>query len=299
MNPIKYRKWWYAISLAIIIPGSIALALWGLKPSIDFTGGSRMELQGVSDTGKATQAAKNAGLSDVFAQKIGSDSVSLRFKEIDEAKHKEALAKLKTELGKNISEVSFETVGPTISKEITQRAFLSVGLASLVIILYIAMSFRKVPYPANSWEFGIAAIVALLHDALVVTGIFAIMGHYFNVEVDPLFITALLTVIGFSVHDTIVIFDRIRENLIRKGSDNFEEMVNLSVVEMLPRTINTSFLVWVILLILLLFGGTTIRWFVFALVVGIFSGTYSSILNASPLLVTWQNFKKKRSSKSK
>lgn len=299
MNPIKYRKWWYAISLAIIIPGSIALALWGLKPSIDFTGGSRMELQGISDTGKATQAAQKAGLSDVFAQKIGADSVSLRFKEIDEAKHKEALAKLKTELGKNISEVSFETVGPTISKEITQRAFLSVGLTSLVIILYIAVSFRKVPYPANSWEFGIAAIVALLHDALVVTGIFAILGHYFNVEVDPLFITALLTVIGFSVHDTIVIFDRIRENLIRKGSDNFEEMVNLSVVEMLPRTINTSFLVWVILLILLLFGGTTIRWFVFALVVGIFSGTYSSILNASPLLVTWQNFKKKRSSKSK
>lgn len=293
MNPIKYRKYFYVLSLAFLISGVIALSLWGLKPSIDFTGGSRMELKGISDTVRAKDLAENAGLENVVVQKVGSDSVGLRFKEIDEAKHKETLGKMKKELGNGVTEVSFETVGPTISAEITRNAFLAVFLASLVIVVYIAISFRKVPYPAKSWEFGIAAIIALLHDTLIVLGVFSFLGHFANVEVDPLFITALLTVIGFSVHDTIVIFDRIRENLIRKGGDDFEETVNTSVVEMLPRTLNTTFLVWIILVILLLFGGTTIRYFVLALVVGIFSGTYSSILNASPLLVTWQNFKKK------
>jgi preprotein translocase subunit SecF len=298
INPIKYRKWWYLISLIIIIPGIAATAFWGLKPSIDFTGGSRMELKGTSDIEKSKKAAVDAGLENVVVQRIGGDSVGLRFKEIDEVKHKETTAKLKVSLGENISEVNFETVGPTISKEITQKAFLAIALASAVIVIYVAISFRKVPFPAKSWEFGIAAVLALLHDTVVVVGIFAFLGHYFNVEVDPLFITALLTVIGFSVHDTIVIFDRIRENLIKKGSDDFEGIVNLSVVEMLPRTLNTSFLVWSILLILLLFGGSTIRYFVLALVIGIFSGTYSSILNAAPLLVTWQNFKKKLKKKA-
>jgi preprotein translocase subunit SecF len=293
MNIIKMRKWWYLISLIVIVPCIIAVSLWGLKPSIDFTGGSRMELRGITDVTKITEWAKSVGLENVIVQRIGSDGISLRFKEIDEAKHKEVTGKLKESLGESITEVTFETVGPTVSKEITQKAFLAVGLASLVIIIYIAISFRKVPFPAKSWEFGVAAVIALLHDTIVVVGIFAFLGHYYNVEVDPLFITALLTVIGFSVHDTIVIFDRIRENLIKKGSDDFEEIVNLSVIEMLPRTINTSFLVWAILLILLVFGGSTIRYFVLALVIGIFSGTYSSILNATPLLVTWQNFKKK------
>jgi len=169
--------------------------------------------------------------------------------------------------------------------------------ALIVIVAYIGYSFRKVPKPANSIEFGVAAIIALLHDALVVLGVFSILGHFYHVEVDPLFITAILTVIGFSVHDTIVIFDRIRENLIKGSYSDFEGTVAVSVYEMLPRTINTSFLVWVILLILYIFGGVTIKYFVLALLIGILSGTYSSILNASPLLVTWQDFKKKRKAK--
>lgn len=296
MNLIKRRRIFYAISLAIIIPGTIALILWGLKPSIDFTGGSRLEIRGTNNVVSITKFAEGEGLKNITVEKIGGDGASVRFKEIDEKKHNE-VKKALPKLGKNVSEVTFETVGPTISKEITQKAFLAIGLACLIIVIYIGYSFRKVPYPANSWEFGTAAIIALLHDVLVVCGIFAILGHFYNVEVDPLFITALLTVIGFSVHDTIVIFDRIRENLIRFGALDFEEVVNRSVVEMLPRTLNTSFLVWVILLILLLFGGTTIKYFVFALVVGILSGTYSSILNAAPLLVTWDGFKKKRKKK--
>jgi preprotein translocase subunit SecF len=296
VNLMKHRRIFYGISLALIIPGTIALIMWGLRPSIDFTGGSRLEIRGTTDVASITKFAEGEGLKNVTVERIGTDGYSIRFKEVDEAKHS-AVKKDLPKLSKTVTEVTFETVGPTISKEITQKAFGAVALAAIFIIIFIGYSFRKVPYPANSWEFGFAAIVALLHDVLLVCGIFAIMGHFWNVEVDPLFITAILTVIGFSVHDTIVIFDRIRENLIRSGAQEFEEVVNRSVVEMLPRTLNTSFLVWVILLILLVFGGTTIRFFVLTLVIGIFSGTYSSILNAAPLLVTWEEFKKKRKTK--
>lgn len=296
MNLMKHRKIWYTISLLIIIPGFFALIFWGLKPSIDFTGGSKLEIRGITETQKAKEFADKNGLENTTVQKIGDEGVSLRFKEIDENKHKELRDKL-GELGEGVQELSFETVGPTISQDITRKAFIAVALASLIIIIYVAYSFRRVPKPTNSWEFGVTAVIALLHDTIVVVGVFSILGHYFNVEVDPLFITALLTVIGFSVHDTIVIYDRIRENLIRKGSEDFERIINLSVVEMLPRTLNTTFLVWAILLILLLLGGSTIKYFVLALVIGIFSGTYSSILNATPLLITWQNIKKRRSKK--
>lgn len=294
MNLMQKRKIWYAISLSFIIPGIVAIALWGLKPSIDFTGGSRIELSGISDVEKAKEFAENSGLSSVVVQKIDDNNISIRFSEITEEKHKEVKDTINSKLGDYVKEVSFETVGPTISGETTRNAFISIGIAALIIILYVAISFRKVPKPASSWEFGFAAIVALAHDTIIVVGAFAILGKIMNVEVDPLFITGLLTVIGFSVHDTIVIFDRIRENLIKKGASDFEEIVNLAVYEMLPRTINTTFLVWIILLILLIFGGTTIRYFVLTLVIGIAAGTYSSILNASPLLVTWQAFKNKR-----
>lgn len=294
MRLMAHRRWFYLISLLIIIPSLLAISFWGLKPSIDFTGGSRIEIKNVTDVEASKKFAAENGLENVTVQKIDDDSVSIRFKEIDEAKHKEIKDKIGNAFGNEAEEASFETVGPSISKEITQKAFWAVAIAVLVIIFYIGYSFRKVPKPANSWEFGITAVIALLHDTIVVTGVFSILGHFYNVEVDPLFITALLTVIGFSVHDTIVIFDRIRENLIRSGAEDFEEVVEKSVAEMLPRTLNTSFLVWVILLVLFIFGGTTIRYFVLALVVGIFSGTYSSILNASPLLITWQNFKSSR-----
>jgi preprotein translocase subunit SecF len=297
MNLIKYRKWWYLLSTVIIVPGIISLFMWGFKPSIDFTGGSKFEIGGVTDGAKVETFAKNNKLENYAIQKVGSDAYSIRFKEVNDKKQKEIKDSAKKAFGDKLQVLSFETVGPTISAEITRNAFIAVVLASLIIIVYIGYSFRRVPYPASSWEFGVAAVIAVLHDVIVLLGVFSILGHFYNIEVDPLFITAILTVIGFSVHDTIVIFDRIRENLIKKSADSFDEVVNLSIVEMLPRTINTTFLVWVILLILLVFGGSSIRYFVLALVIGIFSGTYSSILNASPLLVTWENYKLRRRSK--
>lgn len=292
MNLIKHRRWWYILSLVIIIPGTLSLAIWGLKPSIDFTGGTQIEFSGTKDKTKLEGVANKEKIEN-FTVTVTNDGLMLRSKKVDEAKQKA----LKTAVEKEITgskEIRVDTVGASISQEITRNSILLVIAASAVIVLFIAYSFRKVPKPANSVEFGLVAIIALLHDALVVLGIFSLLGHFFGIEIDPLFITAILTVIGFSVHDTIVIFDRIRENLIKSSYGNFEDTVSISVYEMLPRTINTSFLVWVILLVLLIFGGSSIRYFVLALVIGVLSGSYSSILNASPLLVTWQELKAKR-----
>lgn len=162
-------------------------------------------------------------------------------------------------------------------------------VASLLIVVYITWSFRSVPKPTSSFRFGVSAIIALIHDVLVLLGLFSIFGHFFGVEIDSLFVTAVLTVIGFSVHDTIVVFDRIRENLKRVGGENFGEVVNDSILQTLDRSLNTSLTVVLVLSALLIFGGETIRWFVLALLIGVISGTYSSIFNASPLLVVWQD----------
>jgi len=293
MDLMKHRKWYYLVSGTLVTLGLVASIFWGLRRSIDFTGGSRLELRGTADTVRALEYLGGNGIEGAVAQKIGSDGLSLRFNEITEEKHRELSQNLISSLGEGVTEVGFETVGPTISKEITRNAIIAIVLSSLLIIFYIGYSFRQVPKPANSWEFGIAAVLALMHDTIIVVGTFAVLGRFKNVEIDPLFITGLLTVIGFSVHDTIVIFDRIRENLIKKGASNFEEIVNESLFEMLPRTLNTSYLVWAILLILFVFGGVTIKYFVLTLVIGIFVGTFSSLLVASPLLLSWQELKNK------
>jgi preprotein translocase subunit SecF len=183
-------------------------------------------------------------------------------------------------------EIQFNTVGPTIGSEVASRAILSVLAASLGILAYLWYAFRRVP---NAIRYGVCAVIALLHDVLVVVGIFSILGELFGIEIDALFITAMLTVIGFSVHDTIVVFDRIRENLLKRRFDSFEKIVNYSLVQTLTRSINTSLTVIFTLSALFLFGGVSIRDFVLALLIGIVSGTYSSIFNASMMLVVWEN----------
>jgi preprotein translocase subunit SecF len=183
-------------------------------------------------------------------------------------------------------EIQFTAVGPTIGSEVASRAILSVLAASLGILAYLWYAFRRVP---NAIRYGVCAVIALLHDVLVVVGIFSLLGELFGIEIDALFITAMLTVIGFSVHDTIVVFDRIRENLLKRRFDSFEKVVNYSLVQTLTRSINTSLTVIFTLSALFLFGGVSIRDFVLALLIGIVSGTYSSIFNASMMLVVWEN----------
>lgn len=288
-----HKKIWFGISLAIIIPGVISMILWGLRLGIDFTGGSVIEVQGTQNDQKVIELVKKDGVQDPVTQKLGGDSLSVRSKQISEDMHRKVVKDLQDQL--HVKETSFETVGPTVSADITFKAFELIAAASVLIVLFLAYSFRKVPKPVSSWQFGVCAIIALLHDVLVMLGVFSILGHFLNIEIDSMFVVAALTVIGFSVHDTIVVFDRIRENLIRHGSSDFEQLANQSVLETFSRSLNTSFLTFLVLLTLYLLGGESTKIFVLALLVGIATGTYSSIFNASPMLVVWQNFKNKRS----
>ena len=291
MNIIKHRKWWYLLSLLIVLPGVVSLVIFGLKLSIDFTGGTIIEIDGTKDKTQIEKLARDAKFENLTISQ-NDKYILIRSKVVSEEKHK----KFKVELNKikGAKEIRIETVGPSISKEITTRAFTSVLLASVIIVVYLAYVFRKVPKPASSLRFGVTAVLGILHDALALLGIFSILGFLFNVEIDPLFITAVLTVIGFSVHDTVVIYDRVRENLIKGTSETFEEVVNRSIVEMLDRDISTSFLAFIIVFILYLFGGDSIRYFVLTMVIGILLGTYSSIFNSASLLVTWQNIKDRK-----
>lgn len=280
---MKFKYWYFAVSLIVILPGLFFLARYGLRLSIDFTGGSVVEVQ--TKIPEKTVAALNV----LSVQKTGSGTYIYRTKPID--------TKVKEQAFKDSKVLRFETVGPVIGKELTEKAIIAVVLSSLMIVLYIAYAFRQIPAPYKSWKFGVSAVVALLHDVLVVVGAFSILGHFLGVEIDALFVTALLTVIGFSVHDTIVVFDRIRENLRKDNRAPFEEVVNHSLLETLARSLTTSLTVLFTLLALILFGGESIRWFTVALFVGIFSGTYSSIFNAAPLLVLWEERDTVRSNK--
>lgn len=296
MNIINRKNWYFAISLLVLIPGIIAIFLWGLNLSIDFTGGSRLTLSFKDNVTKNTVESVNKTFKDqqikVASIEKSNKLIFVRTSPIDQSQDSKFISNLSKQF-KDVSQKEFETVGPTIGKETTFNALKAVIISSILIILYITWSFRQVPKPASSFRFGVCAIIALIHDVLIVVGVFAILGHFFGVEIDSLFVTAILTVIGFSVHDTIVVFDRIRENLRRLGSSNFSQTVNDSIIQTIGRSLNTSLTVVLVLVALLLFGGDSIRWFVVALLIGVVSGTYSSIFNAAPLLVLWQEISSK------
>lgn len=298
MNVIKNRNLYYLISAVIIIPGLISLFLFGLKPSIEFTGGSEIELLVDKSSNLITSSQIKTIIESQKVQVVSITSSTnktyvVRTAPVSEEKNKE-LVKALAKKYPGITEASFETVGATIGRETELNALKAVVIASVAILIYIAFVFRKVSKPVASWKYGVCAIIALLHDVLLVVGTFSLLGHFFNIEVDSLFITALLTVMGFSVHDTIVVFDRIRENLKKHPDFAYEKVVNSSILETINRSLNTSVTVTLVLFMLFLFGGENTRWFVVALLIGITSGTYSSIFNASPMLVSWYEFDKKR-----
>ncbi len=245
---------------------------------------------GQIDTLKKTFVQENI---EVASLQVSDAIVIIRTKPLSERQNTRILDRLRENVGV-FKQEEFATVGPTIGQEITINALKALAVASFLIVLYIAWSFRKVPKPASSWRFGITAIITLLHDVFVLVGLFSLFGHFFSIEVDSLFITALLTVMGFSVHDTIVVFDRIRENLLREQGGNFAQLVNNAILQTLSRSLNTSLTALLVLFTLLLFGGENIRWFIVALLIGIASGTYSSIFNAAPILVVWDEITRKR-----
>ena len=297
MNIIKYRYLYFGISLLVIIPGLLGLIFWHLNLGIDFTGGSLLEVQFAS--GQPPSVSEVSGLYGEFStaqinianpvvQPLGTDSLSIRSSEMDDAMKGKIVAALKDRFGggQDVTILNFTQVSASVGKEVTGAATFAVVMAAVAILIYIWFAFRKVDHP---FRYGTAAIIAMLHDVLVVVGTETIIGHFFGWQVDSLFLTALLTVIGFSVHDTIVVFDRIRENTNIYRRVEYEKVVNHSIVQTLDRSINTQLTVMITLLALALFGGESIRHFVVILLVGVFSGTYSSIFNASPILVVWEN----------
>lgn len=297
MNIIGKKYIFFAISLAIMIPGLVFLFVHGLNLSIDFTGGTRMT---ISFPKEVTDAQRKFVENLLESQKINVISTEpsgkiliVRTVSMEQKENTKFKNNLKKEY-KNAKQEEFSTIGPTIGEETAIDAIKATVIAALLVVIYISLVFRKVPKPASSIRFGVSTVLALIHDVLVVVGVFAILGYFFNVEIDALFVTALLTIIGFSVHDTIVVFDRIRENLGKRSADNFSQVVNDSILQTMGRSLNTSITVLLVLFALLLFGGESIRWFVVALIVGLASGTYSSIFTASPILVVWHEWSVKR-----
>jgi len=283
------RKWFFIGSALIIIPGLVFLLLGGLKLGIDFTGGSLWEVQFKQAVEPAAVKAilSDNGFGDAQVQTASGNVLQIRIRELKEGSpQKVALENAFRAKFGDFTQLQLQTVGPTVGTSISQRAILAIAFASVGILCYIAYAFRKAQHP---FRFGVCAIAAMLHDVFVLIGIFAILGYFFNIEIDSLFVTAVLTMIGFSVHDTIVVFDRVRENTIRRASSSYEDVVNYSLVQTMVRSLNTSLTVVFTLLALYLFGGETIKNFVLALLIGIVSGTYSSIFNASLLLVVWEH----------
>ena len=298
INIVENRKIFYAISVIFIAISFIALALWGLQFGIDFKGGSILEINysALPDLNLVSDALKPLKLNDLKISLLGSNGAVLRFRETDEATHQNIVKILAAEAEKNkiqFEERRFSSIGPTIGAELKQKSIKAIIIVLLGISLYIAWAFRKVSQPISSWRYGVVTLIALFHDLIIPIGLFAYLGRFYGVEVGANFIVALLVILGFSVHDTIVVFDRIRENLKRYAEMNFMPLVNQSIGETFVRSINTSLTVLLTLAALYVFGGESLKYFVLALMVGIFSGTYSSIFIAAPLLITWLAILKK------
>lgn len=288
MNLLGKRYWYFALSLLVIVPGMIIIALNGLPLAIDFTGGSILEVRFTGESPAPAEVVgvyESLGIKDAQVQTTGTGTIQIRSSFLDE----EASVKVQDALRSKFGELTvekFDSVGPSIGEQVTQRAALAVGIAALAVVVYITVTFRGLEH---AFRYGVIAIIAMIHDVAVVMSVTAIGGRFWGWQVDALFLTALLTVIGFSVQDKIVVFDRIRENSNIYRRLPFETLANHSIIQTLQRSINTQLMtVEFMLLALALFGGVTLREFAVILLIGLFSGTYSSIFIAAPILVVWE-----------
>lgn len=309
MNIIKRRIIWYIISAILITYSIIVMVFWGVNPGADFTGGT---LIGVGfntyvSADDVRQSLKDVDLKSLSVSNTGNNSVSIKTTTLERGDIDNILSTLKTNLSAapnlgvtSVEEKQVQVIGPTLGSDMTKRAIIAVCIAVVAIVLYIAWSFRKVQRPFSSWSMSTATIIALAHDIIVVIGFVCTINHFYGFEADSYLLVALLTILGFSVHDTIVVFDRIRENLLRTASNiPVEKTIDESIDQTLARSLNTSLTAMLVLLALATIGGGAIRPFALTLLVGIAIGTYSSIFLASPILVTWTNIRKKLSKKNK
>jgi preprotein translocase subunit SecF len=289
-----HRRIYYTLSGILTGLSLAAWLVWGLKPGIDFTGGSLLEVEFSQNRPSVEHivgvAKANVESEELTAQPLGESGMVLRMPPIEEAAHQKLFAGLKSTYEKDgtvLVEKRFESIGPLIGEELRKKTIYAVVGAILAIMLYITYAFRKVSHPVASWKYGACTVVALAHDVVIPVGVFSVLGHFYGVEVGAWVVTALLTVLGFSVHDTIVVFDRVRENLSHGRRESFEEVVNVSLNETLGRSINTSLTVLFVLFSAYFLGGESIRNFILTMIVGISVGVYSSIFLGSPLLVSW------------
>lgn len=287
-NFTRYRKIYFIFSGLLIITAIAFLALFGLKLGIDFTGGSILEVvyqESRPSNQEIRQRLEGLDIGAFQAQPTGEKGVILRMKDITEETHQKVLNSLGKEQ-ESVEEMRFDLIGPTIGRELKSKTKIVTIVVLLSIVIYIALAFRRVQRPLKSWQYGIASLVALFHDTLIPLGVFAFLGRFYGVEITIPVITALLAVLGYSINNTVVVFDRIRENLF-KGGESYEEIVNRSLKQTLSRQINTSLTTLFVITAIFFFGGETLKYFSLTLMVGIIAGTYSSIFLAGPFLVSW------------
>lgn len=292
MDFLKPAKYFFAFSAVLTFVSIVLLIVPGPRLSIEFTGGTRMELNvenaeiTATDVSAAFAGFKEGELKPTI-NRMQTGHFLIRMKGIDDETHRELIKNLSAALGE-ISEVQYTTIGPTVGTTLKWRAGQAILAACVGIILFLAFAFRKIPRRANPWKFGVVAVGTLIHDVMVTVGIFVVLGYFTSFEVDTLFITALLTILGYSVNDTIIVFDRIRDNLfLQERRESFAEIANTSINQVWKRSCYTSGSTLIMLASLFLLGSPSIQWFVLTLIIGITLGTYSSIFIATPILVYW------------
>lgn len=287
-NFLKYYKIFYIFSGILILLSLFCLGVFRLNFGIEFTGGSILEVE-YKEARPSNQAIRDAfagfNLGSIYVQPTGQKGAILRFQSTDEETHQRIVQKLKE--GQDLEEQRFDSIGPTIGQELKQKTNIIIALAFSALVLYIAFAFRRVQRPLNSWQYGVVALIALFHDILIPLGAFSILGRFYGVQISIPVVVALLTVLGYSINNVVVVFDRVRENLLRKKGASFEETVNESLNETLVRCINTSLTTLFPLIAIFFLGGETLKFFALALIFGITAGTYSSLCLAGPLLVSW------------
>jgi preprotein translocase subunit SecF len=291
INFMKYKLYYFIFSLLFLVPSAYFLIFHGLKPAIDFTGGTLLEVN-IKPVNNETITVSSVEeitkeIVDLYSlQSTGDNNFIIRAQEFDQAKNLELQTELTNSLGET-QEISFSTLGPTLGKELIKKTLTGVALAAGFILVFVTMRFKDKKY-------GVCAILAMLHDTFILIGVFSFLGVVRGVEVDALFVTAVLTILSFSVHDTIVVYDRIRESQTLYPKLSYTDLINKSVTETLGRSVNNSLTIIFMLLSLYLLGGETIKWFIFALLIGTISGTYSSTFTAAPLLVLWEEIKSRK-----
>lgn len=294
MPIIRFRTIWYLFSGALIIASIVSLIMWGLNLGIDFRGGTLMEVRftearpSVDDFAKTVQGIAEG---DVVAQPVAEQGMIVRSRALNQQEHELLTAALLKAHG-TFDELRFDSIGPTIGEELRQKAIYAIIIVLLATILYVAWAFRHVSYPISSWVYGIITVITAFHDVIIPVGLFSILGHFYGVETNGAFVAAVLTIMGYSINDTIVVLDRVREN-VKTSRDEFNVTVGRSVHQTYARSLNTTLTTLLALVAVYFFGGESVKYFALALIVGIATGAYSSIFIASPLLVDWYNWRRR------